>query len=183
MQWWGETNSIDLIIPFMKVHVVTIFLPSYDCQTVFHSLYAVVWTLPSRSWKAAHAIFLAFCARSSQSVVDFWDEVLRTPGWPQIHFVAEDDVTLLILLPLRPECWVSSMHRHASCMYCWGSCVPGKPFTPELHPCLCTLVWNFPLVESWWWLSQIWGFEFFNVGIQPRWVSSRKYLRSTTGQS
>lgn len=134
MQWWGETNSIDLIIPFMKVHVVTIFLPSYDCQTVFHSLYTVVWMLLSSSWKAAHAIFLAFCARSSQSVVDFWDEVLRTPGWPQVHFVAEDDVTLLILLPLLPKCWVSSMHRHASCMYCWGSCVPGKPFTTWASP-------------------------------------------------
>lgn len=27
------------------------------------------------------------------------------PGWPQAHFVAEDDFELLAALPLRPKCW------------------------------------------------------------------------------
>ena len=34
----------------------------------------------------------------------FWDRVSCSPGWPQTHYVAEDDLELLTLCPPLPKC-------------------------------------------------------------------------------
>lgn len=35
----------------------------------------------------------------------FWYRVSKSLGWPQIPYVAEGDLELLMLLPASPECW------------------------------------------------------------------------------
>ena len=41
------------------------------------------------------------------SFLGFGKRVSRSPGWPQILYVAKDDLVLPILLPSPPKCWVT----------------------------------------------------------------------------
>lgn len=45
--------------------------------------------------------------------------LFSSPGWPQIHYTAKDDLELLILLPLPPKYWAAVFGPHAWFILCW----------------------------------------------------------------
>lgn len=53
-----------------------------------------------------------------------------SPGLPQIHYTAKDDLELLILLPPLPKYWAAVFRPHAWFILCWGwngvLCMLGK---------------------------------------------------------
>lgn len=38
--------------------------------------------------------------------------LIRSPGWPQTHHAAGDELVLLVLLPLPPDCWGAGLSPH-----------------------------------------------------------------------
>lgn len=57
------------------------------------------------------------------------------PGWPQIHYVFEDDSKLVILLPPRPEYWdcKSCAIRYVMRFWGWNPC-EASLLPTKLHP-------------------------------------------------
>lgn len=38
--------------------------------------------------------------------------LIRSPGWPQTHYAAGDELVLLVLLPLPPDRWDAGLSLH-----------------------------------------------------------------------
>lgn len=81
----------------MCLHTTFLFCPWYLSQ---HCLYI--------SWQA---LCWPQCAPFCWL---FWDRVLCISSWPQMYYVAQDDLELLILLPSLPLIsWITGMCSHA----------------------------------------------------------------------
>lgn len=76
-----------------------------------------------------------------QFILFFFLDKKKRPGWPQILYLAEDDLGYLIFLSLPPECQEYNAQLHVQFVCSWGlhpgpSICQASSLLAELNPSL-----------------------------------------------